>query len=380
MIQQFTGRLGTTNSFLGNLELGTSQAGVPVAYANISESLVLTETLARIIKVHKNINEDLDLVEIAFGRRPIKYLEATDEELYFYETVARTSIRHRNISESLTLSEIPYVRVPETRTFNISEALTFTETKGVNTHYDVSISESLVFVEAKVRGHSSLLHKIETLSFLERIGVNKAKPHNKSESLVLTETLIYRKWIPLTTHEKLTFTETNIRVATLSRTVTDHLPLRGGASRLTRLSNLKYSINEVEAVRRRKRQFFVALECSLTNTSILLPSADLGDTEKNLNTMVSKRSMTNVLYTYIRRNELQQLTYDFTLGRFMALALEEFIATNVGNVLTMANWKGELWKVNLTNNPFDFVGKSKFLNEGEKWIVTLEFQGIKILG
>lgn len=203
---------------------------------------------------------------------------------------------------------------------------------------------------------------------------------NISETLIINQTLSCLKVIPKGISEHLTINETLVRNGSVfNRTINEVLPLKGGMLRyLSSTNNSQYSIREVEIVKVSKKCMII-LQGVGNGTVIILPCPQMGDKEKNLHSQVVKRSMTGLLYTYVRKNALQQLTYTFVLGRPMAYDLQDFVDQNIANVITLTNWKGEIWKVQITTNPLDFIGKSLFENEGERWEVTIEFQGIRVL-
>lgn len=113
------------------------------------------------------------------------------------------------------------------------------------------------------------------------------------------------------------------------------------------------------------------------NAVIVLPTARLGDTQNNsgLKTEI-KFGITGGIRTYIKKSESQKLKYSFTLDRRKSLELKEFLLSEGASIITLINWKGEVWVVNLTNSPFELISKSR----GERVDVTLEFEGIKIGG
>jgi hypothetical protein len=114
--------------------------------------------------------------------------------------------------------------------------------------------------------------------------------------------------------------------------------------------------------------------------TIKLRTPELGDSDDYNGSVTLKRSMNNVLYTYIKRVNTNLLKYTFFLGRQVALELEDFIANHSSEIITMSNWKGEVWICNLVNNPFEFIAAARYLNESERIDITLEFSGVKVAG
>jgi hypothetical protein len=201
---------------------------------------------------------------------------------------------------------------------------------------------------------------------------------NINEINSLLETISKSKVRQTTTTEFAIIHENITRGSVFNRSIFEVLPIKTNYIKNTSLNGALITINEAESIVVPKK-CRVILECLFTNSVIVLPCPEMGDTENNMHQQVVERSMNNRLYSYIRKNNLQKLHYSFVLGRGIAKDLQSFISTNVANIIDLINWKGERWRVNFTNNPFEFTAKSLFENEGEKYIVDLEFQGIRII-
>lgn len=357
--ETFTSELGTEASYPGNLVLGFLHLGVVVT--DISESLVIVETL---IGDHVN---DQDTV--------------TNEVVTLTEFIIRGARLDRNISEVLTINEVSEIRVPVVSDVTTSDLLVLSESLPKTVTLQKSVSDVLVMVEAIVRGASYAGPKSETLTIIETLSHEHYKLRNLAESLTINETLTALKVIPNTISESLGIVEAIITGSTFNRTISESLNLHGGMIKILRNDlGVEYAIGEVEYVKVTGRCYII-LECatSPTHTAIILPCPQMGDSERSLHSQVVKRSMTNVLYTYVRRNDLQQLSYTFILGRPLAYDLQDFVEANISRIITLTNWKGEVWKVRITTNPLDFVSQSRYENEGEKWQVTIEFQGLRMI-
>ncbi len=413
-----TGRLGTSDSRLGNFQLAAAGLGGGTVYfkdvsesltlsqsatktmsygrnisetitfgetdsdsdtfnKNVSETLTLTLTLTETKSKFKPIAETLTLVELAQGRLPGIMFVNMPLLIEFFETVDRSVTYHRNISETLTIVETPFVRLPEIFNLTINEALIINQSAATNKTLQKNVSQALTLNETIVRGARHRKNIFENLVFVEHKAAFKTKETGAiSESLDLNETLSFVKWIRPTIHETLHLSESLTRSNIYNRAISEVLPLRGGMTKTLKIGDTTYEVHEVEVVRVPKT-CFVALEGT---SAIVLPCPELSDTEANLNSQVLKRSMNNILYSYVRRNDLQKLSYTFLIGRPKALDLQDFVDAHIDQIITLTNWKGEIWKVKITSSPLQFTSQGRFENEGERWGVTLEFQGIKILG
>ncbi len=88
--------------------------------------------------------------------------------------------------------------------------------------------------------------------------------------------------------------------------------------------------------------------------------------------------MTGKTYTYVRKCTLERLKYSFQIGTYKAYELENFLINNSHKIITLINWKGETWAVNIMNNPIELNIAARWQNTGERHDVTLEFEGIKL--
>ena len=112
---------------------------------------------------------------------------------------------------------------------------------------------------------------------------------------------------------------------------------------------------------------------------ITLPSPEFGDREAYVDKLNIKRSMNGVRYIYKRTAPTSKLAYDFVMDRIKAIELRSFILANNSKMIRMENWKGEIWMVLLTNNPFSTTEEARWAgNLGNKSRVTLEFEGVRV--
>ncbi len=114
--------------------------------------------------------------------------------------------------------------------------------------------------------------------------------------------------------------------------------------------------------------------------TIVLPCPIFGDSEALSVEMNLDRTITGSTFTYVKTSELRLYSYTFELTRDKARELREFLLTNNSIVMTLQDWKGQVIKGNITNNPFDFVAKSRWHTCSEKIEIALDFEGLKIAG
>lgn len=370
-------KVKNVNEFLTITEY--TDGAINAIFANISETLTFTETTIRGLSRQKNISEALTIVQTPVGQIPKITNTLITNHITFFETVFNNTHHTRDISETLTLVEEAKVRLPMVIDLAISETLILSQALPKKKSATKNVSETLAFVETKIPGLRRNYTINENLFLVERASGIVAKITANSESLVFTETLVFQRVRIRNIHETLNLTENLTKANIYVRNISEVLPLQNGMYLPIKVGGVIIYVAPVQVIKVPKK-CFVMLDCAETSTAITLPCPQMGDSEKNLNQQVIKRSMTNVLYTYIRKNDLQELKYTFLLGRPLCQALENFCYTNIDKVLTLTNWKGEIWKVYISNNPLEFDSKGLFEGEGESWEISLEFQGIKILG
>ena len=110
--------------------------------------------------------------------------------------------------------------------------------------------------------------------------------------------------------------------------------------------------------------------------SVILPAPLWGDTENITSSMSLRSAMNGVTRTYVKTNSNRRLTYTFRLlERAKAIELLEFLRSYDSERMRLTNWKGEVWRVYLLNNPSDFVQTRRYGTD-----ISLEFEGQKLYG
>ena len=112
----------------------------------------------------------------------------------------------------------------------------------------------------------------------------------------------------------------------------------------------------------------------LIRTTVVLPSAEFGDNwglGLNVNKIVS---ITNVRYTYIKRKSHDKINCTIEMHLKKMLELQEFVDKHLNDYIKLTDYKNEIWKVKLLNNPFDFSQNIR----GEWCQITLNFEGVRV--
>jgi hypothetical protein len=106
-------------------------------------------------------------------------------------------------------------------------------------------------------------------------------------------------------------------------------------------------------------------------TITLLPNPELSDVQSRVLTNTLHRSLGgNVVYTYVKSSDQQNLTFVFKLSRAKAVELHEFIDAYHAQELTLTDHRDRVWTVKLARNPFEYSQGARNLSE-----ITLQFVG-----
>ncbi len=114
--------------------------------------------------------------------------------------------------------------------------------------------------------------------------------------------------------------------------------------------------------------------------SICLQSPEFNDFEANQSKLVVPRAMSGDFRTYIKRTPNDKLHWQFILQKPKKDELEQFIETEINNTLIIHDWRGRRWQVRLTTDSYDFTELARWAPGGNKFEVTLEFEGTRYYG
>ncbi len=111
----------------------------------------------------------------------------------------------------------------------------------------------------------------------------------------------------------------------------------------------------------------------LIQTTILLPSPELGDyTSPQVKTSI-RNSENGVIYSTVKSNLGIKFEWDFRLTHAKARELRLFLDNYNSKFWRVTTWEDEMYKMKLLTNPVDFSPISLTTT-----ITRLEFEGIRI--
>lgn len=117
---------------------------------------------------------------------------------------------------------------------------------------------------------------------------------------------------------------------------------------------------------------------TVANRAIVLPCPLWGDQQTFLGSVIFKKTLNNETYSYIKQSALRKLQYVFSVDTQKRIELYNFVNNFSDNDILIYNHKGERWKAQLVNNPFQFDSRVRAEPRREKFDVTLEFEGIRL--
>lgn len=321
----YTGKLGASNSSFGNIVFGVSS----LADIGIGERLLFTETV--------NVN-----------------------------------LKGVQLSESIEFIEDLSYRIPQIRV-HINESLTFTENATRNVSPLRSNVEAIGFDESLQRSVKHVRSLSESITFSENL-VKTRFIRNLSETLTFSETLLAKRVKRTVLSETLIFAETATRNSTFHRSISETINFVGGYTKKYGNGSLEISYPEVRILK--KQNIFVLKGF---NAVITLPNPEFDDSEANTDTLTVYRSMSNQIYTYVKRQELRKLAYSFRMSRKKSLELRRFFDSERTNKIEIMNHKSEIWIGYLTTNPINYTAVRLAQPCGEEVDVSLDFEAVRVI-
>jgi hypothetical protein len=193
-----------------------------------------------------------------------------------------------------------------------------------------------------------------------------------SQTLTITQTIAKSNIVTPTITQLLTLASTPHINTSLARQLSDTLTFK--TTHEIPFGDLFIDVPNVSVA---KSQRFTKLRAP--NRIVVLPNPEFGDGEGNTGLFTVRHAMNGKTYTYVKNNNTRKLNFTFYLGRRKALELKAFLQEHHSSLIELENWKGEIWKVFVTNNPFEFTSKSRYGNcDTERYDISLELEGVKI--
>lgn len=382
------GTAAGVSSKLASSTLVLSQTAVGLIGKKAKNTLVLTQLATRTITRNKSAQNVLGLGQSRSLSKTVR--RDLTSTLVLTQTVVGFAVKPASSTLVLTQDAVGEASKNLTDLLEIFDEATFTRDIGAPVDQVLNIDHDIVKILVKNVSVTS------PWSMNQFVRATKSMPAVASNTLVLSQDLVRDRTIAPVNHT-LTLVQTvdKSKLATLSasnalvltQTVTlAKTTVRLVINNLVFLSSHRRQIGiggdgdggtDVDNVDGNIIKRLVILKTA--DSIITLPTPEFNDLEGGKATINIKRSMAGGRRVYKKNAPARRLSYNFIMDRKKAIELRQFILNNNSKVLDMENWKGEKWKVVLTNNPFQFTEEALWQSDwGNKSSVTLEFEGGKI--
>lgn len=396
-----TGQLGTIDSRLGNLQLGSSSVDPFALSVSSSVTFVGTATLldagahvasntltfGQTLSVFNSlitVGSVLTITQLATVSKV--YSRPASDTLVFY-TLAECD-KKTLVGNTLTFTNDAVAD----KTTGVSNTLVFSQavTNAYNPHYDSAQRTELSFTGVVTVVAVRPTPATNTLTFVQSVNVTHVKSFSASNTFVLTNNVLNVK--TNISSSSLTITQDVTLLIIRNRSLTSTLNLVQQATRQAIYSksatnNLAFASNLFKSdgsggLISVPSAYVVKVSpiCTLQipGLGITLPQPLLGDSEGTLGTINLKRTMDGGTFTYVRRSSSRELKYKFEISRAKAFEMRNFVQNSLSKKITLTNWKGEVWYGNLMNNPFDLTAESYAGPCGETYQIDVDFQGVRV--
>lgn len=388
-------------------------------------SLTQGITTTQAIGIHRAVNVHVaDTVTVTEDQTSL--LTTLVDRISVTQSIGFNKVIFRAVSDNVNVSDVPFVWSP--RVINVTQLVFVSDSNTArNAVTRMSVTDT-VFVLDAVAGHNAINRQSVTQSVgvSDRIILRDAINRQTVTDNITVSSRVNTIYTQHIVHD-INIVDIPVGVRNVIRTIADTLtPIESYTKTrsavvtfidqleiietLTKQTTLNRSWSDIETL---KEQYFTVLMIGIPlppllppgtpypdpsprsipgipiakkneitisgNGNIVLPAPNLGDEEKAAEKLIVKRSVTGDTYTYITTSKESVLKYTWTLGTLKALELADFIFNNVGQKLSIVNWKGEIWSVICLTDP-ELITKGRFNKELEANEITLEFQGTKSYG
>jgi hypothetical protein len=340
--------------------------------ATAGQTLAFTEAVHRVVTAAAN--QALAFTETTAAT----VIHRAGQALAFTEAAAFTMVRDRRVLQLLAMAQSQ--TFGGTHNAALAEPLAFHETAVLGREITRGALQLLAFDETTAGQdcHTFTAAPTDTLGFTQTADIARGKERWAGETLVFTEGVRLAKIWYRAAGDHLAFREAAARnPSVIARSAGDRLDLREGGP-----VALPLLVGGVPVVVTQPPAQVVKARRSVVLTSkkgaIALPVPELGDTDASNDVVTVKRTMTGIFYTYVKTTKTRTLSYDFVLDRARALELRAFVLASQSELITLTNWKGEVYAGNLLSNPVVLTTAGRYRGAREKVTVSLQFEGVRL--
>lgn len=369
----FTGKLGSFESTLANIELAAMGGN-----NHSAQNLITFTHLARGFNGNKIVNQTITFAHTVDPDKIYSRSLTSTLGLFTTNAVHRLTLASNTITFSGTATASKSIGIYQTI------ALTHSATHQYTPHFETvqqvfTINQSVAAPLVRPRSVSN------TVTFTGTAVGARVKNIAVSNLFVVSHVASNVKILKPSNTITFVGTATNVRV--LNRSLVSNLVLAHTVARQVMYVRSLTSTLVFPAFHTKNGQQVPSatysipkqyVKMSYQSRVIILPVPLLNDTEGLTGELKIKRTTNGGTFTYVRKNLDRKLKYDFTINRDKAFELRSYVDLTVGKSITLQNWKGEIWVGYITNNPFDFATEQRAGPCGERFAVTVEFDGVRI--
>lgn len=391
----------TSQTYTASNTLTFNQTATGINSKGVRQTLALSQNIVAVrsygLRQTYNVNQ-----LIALG---VDYTRTVNSLFIPFQTIQRNLTIRRSISQTITFNQtvIGYNSKNVNNTLNLSQTVTgysakpiyhtivysqlvqIQKTKNVTVSQNLLLNQTINVKKTINNPINQFFGLLQNVVGVRAIPVTVSHSLNLNQSVVrdiftepvnqtltFSQTIVLSKLANRSLNQNLNLNQTINRLLTLNRTISQTLVFPPYAIRQTGIGPVTVpNAQGVKVVR------LVILQSD--SNVIVLGRPEFADREGATGRINIKRSMNGERRVYKRDSPTSKLIYDFVMDRKKAIELRTFLLSNNSVPLTLTNWKAEIWKVLLTNNPFDFSEVSYWEGScGNKSTITLEFEGVRI--
>lgn len=404
----------------------TDDASVAVDTQVAVDIITFTDTATRSVTYYRSATDNITLTDRGFGLG----LSKVDDTLTYTDSASVVLVKRA--TDTLTLTDTPYIQLDLKRT--VSDVVeTFDAATRTGTYNRLAV-DTLTLTDVAVGKASKDVH--DTLTFIESTTSIVSK--GARDTLTYTDVALTNKTITRPASDTITFIELANARLTLNRTASDDLTLTDGASggkiwtasatdniaftervfrqqfTVVRDETLVYTDSATKRVIRNRvasdnltlvdsTQLSKTLNVSASDTLVfkerafpykdgsgvllngqgslvVLPSPEFNDYQSHQGKMIVKRSMAGRHRTLTKTTTRDKLNWRFVISGGKKIELEKFIEREVNNNLVVTDWEGRQWSFRLSLDTYDYTETARWKPGGNRFEVTLEFEGTRYYG
>lgn len=363
-------RLGDVNTYLGNLMLGADDFEIiPVNITNkvVLDTLVFTQEATREVTYNRTTQNFIGFVSQANAIRA--KIANTSNTLVFTQSA-------KKVVDVFGVNSLTLVQDYDIERFinqNVMQTLILQQTAQRVMDYNRTINHTLNLVQQE--DHLRIvIRDIEHTLTLTQVA-KRVRDASTDNTLTMVSDGTGNKITYRSAKNTLVFNQTATKTQVHIRNVNQKLML-GNQKKFNPLDGSEVEVPQATYILGGKLD--KTMSFTYNDKTVILDNPLFGDSQGSDYEITVKRSMNNVVRTFVKRNEVTRIRYEFEIGRAKAIELASFLKESAGKFVYMRNWKHELWYGYITSSPPAFTMVSLYHNEGEKVEITIEFTGFKL--